>query len=564
MQIYTNAASNALQPGPPSSLGGSDVELNAQSAPKATSSDYYGSTSYYSVFDRVDHATTVSQPSEPASDMPSVVIRDDDPGVSRSHQLGSWILQNLQHVSIIQSLVDTYIRVSQVSPMATLIPLKAVETLQHPTSEDLHALAQKITRNTQKPLQVPPDTHANTFITLFTGDNLRWEFLGLVFAWAGLSLSMSMLNDKGFATTPDGISKTSFAHLLTACSDACITLCRQNTHTNDILTWCLYENLILLTFQHGEASHASWQRLGDLSTDILALGLHKEPTATSISPVFLIQARKKLFSAAFRVDKSISTFFGRPPRIPGHYCDVGLPLDVDDNIFHQENFCVDHLRSVVNMAGWNIDCEIRPASWIRMRYSVSKVTEEILELSLGGVQDNLDCKVRMRMLTAAMILPGIQIDSVNIHRDRAWILMYYAFPSAGVLAIDLRMRMQQGCDPPHSVSKSEVIRHTSVLAASLQWASEPSGGNHNLCAGAAKTLSRILDEILDGSGQRIEIDNDDVSGAMSGTVNGNMSPMAMDMDYSMLAEHSVDSETFLNWFDTLEWETMHQPVPLQV
>jgi hypothetical protein len=54
--------------------------------------------------------------------------------------------------------------------------------------------------------------------------------------------------------TPDGISKTSFAQLLTACSDACINLCRQNAQTNDILSWCLYENLILQTFQHGEAS----------------------------------------------------------------------------------------------------------------------------------------------------------------------------------------------------------------------------------------------------------------------------------------------------------------------
>lgn len=104
-----------------------------------------------------------------------------------------------------------------------------------------------------------------------------------------------------------------------------------------------------------------------------------------------------------------------------------------------------------------------------------------------------------------------------------------------------------------------------MLAASLQWASEPSGGNHNLCAGAAKTLSRILDEILDSSGQRSEMSTSgDVSGTMSGIVSGNMSPMAIDMDYSMLAEHDVDSETFLNWFDNLEWGTMYQPVPLQV
>jgi hypothetical protein len=30
--------------------------------------------------------------------------------------------------------------------------------------------------------------------------------------------------------------------------------------------------------------------------------------------------------------------------------------------------------------------------------------------------------ISMRMLTAAMILPSIQIDSINIHRDRAWIV----------------------------------------------------------------------------------------------------------------------------------------------
>jgi hypothetical protein len=52
MQIYNNAASNAIHSCHPSSFGGSDVELNAQSAPKAAGSGYYGSTSYYSVFDR--------------------------------------------------------------------------------------------------------------------------------------------------------------------------------------------------------------------------------------------------------------------------------------------------------------------------------------------------------------------------------------------------------------------------------------------------------------------------------------------------------------------------------
>jgi len=169
-------------------------------------------------------------------------------------------------------------------------------------------------------------------------------------------------------------------------------------------------------------------------------------------------------------------------------------------------------------------------------------------------------------------------------------LLYYALPTAGVLAIDLRTRMQQGCSassphPPRSnVSKSEIIKHTSVLAASLQWASQErsSGGNHSLCAAAAKTLERILDDILessDGGGGRSElsmsasgggVSDTTVSGNMSGitnmsgTVSGNIAPPMVtdDMDYSMLLAdlQGVDSETFLNWFDNLEWDTMmHQP-----
>ena len=257
MQIYTNDAFIAIQSHPPSSLDESDVELNAHSVTKAAGSSYYGSTSYYSVFERADqvpNATTDSQLPGPAGEALHGGTHDGDPCVSRSPHLGSWILQNLQHVSIIQSLVEIYLRTSQVSPTATLILMKAVETLQCLASEDVHALAQKTTRNTQKPLQIPSEMHASTFSTLFTGDKLRWEFLGLVFAWAGLALSMSLPNEKNSATTPDGISRTSFAQLLTACSDTCITLCRQNAHTNDIVSWCLYENLILQTFQHGEAS----------------------------------------------------------------------------------------------------------------------------------------------------------------------------------------------------------------------------------------------------------------------------------------------------------------------
>ena len=173
--ICTNAASNAIHSRAPSPFGCSDVDLNSQSAPKAAGSGYYGSTSYYSVFDQVGHvptATTHCQPSGPAGDTLSAAIRDDDPVVSRSLQLGSEP-PNLQHVSIIQSLAGIYVRTSQVSSTVTSIPLEAVETLQHLASGEMHAPALKITRNTQRLLQVPPEMYASTFSTLFTSENLR-------------------------------------------------------------------------------------------------------------------------------------------------------------------------------------------------------------------------------------------------------------------------------------------------------------------------------------------------------------------------------------------------------
>ena len=54
--------------------------------------------------------------------------------------------------------------------------------------------------------------------------------------------------------------------------------------------------------------------------------------------------------------------------------------------------------------------------------------------------------------------------------------------------------------------------------------------------------------------------SNNVGGTLGGDVSGNMLPTAMDVDYSMLTGNDLDSETFLSWFDNLEWETM----PLQV
>ncbi|KKA18927.1 hypothetical protein T310_7122 [Rasamsonia emersonii CBS 393.64] len=49
--------------------------------------------------------------------------------------------------------------------------------------EELYA---KISENTAKSLRVRPTMRADEFYSLFTGENLRWEFIGFIFALAGI------------------------------------------------------------------------------------------------------------------------------------------------------------------------------------------------------------------------------------------------------------------------------------------------------------------------------------------------------------------------------------------
>ena len=62
--------------------------------------------------------------------------------------------------------------------------------------------------------------------------------------------------------------------------------------------------------------------------------------------------------------------------------------------------------------------------------------------------------ISMRMLTAAMILPSIQIDSVHIHRDRTWIVssLPRAFLSMPLTCIALVLCAPQRRRPCHRPS----------------------------------------------------------------------------------------------------------------
>lgn len=91
-----------------------------------------------------------------------------------------------------------------------------------------------------------------------------------------------------------------------------------------------------------------------------------------------------MYAAAYRSDKSLATYLGRPPRIPKKYSDVKPPLDISDETLVAEDPELQKVLSSLDDVGWNSEGKIRPAAFIRLRYIMSAFREEILELSLGA------------------------------------------------------------------------------------------------------------------------------------------------------------------------------------
>jgi hypothetical protein len=107
----------------------------------------------------------------------------------------------------------------------------------------------------------------------------------------------------------------------------------------------------------------SWRRVGELSTQIYALGIHKQSTSANI-PTWLAETRRRLFCSSYNQDKFISTFVGRPIRISKRHTDVSLPLDLSDEETTGDTAVLNQAIKALDNDGWNTKGRWLRASWI--------------------------------------------------------------------------------------------------------------------------------------------------------------------------------------------------------
>lgn len=162
------------------------------------------------------------------------------------------------------------------------------------------------------------------------------------------------------------------------------------------------------------AGSPTWSRLGELSTDIYALGLHRETQNSSNTPRFLIEARRRQFAAAYQLDKSIATFLGRPPRISFRYSDSCPPLDISDDAFGTEDHSLNYAANDIDSENRGTHRVYQRASWIRTRYILSRFRDEILELSLQKVTPDVTNSLKW---DSQFFTPGSLIRRVVLADD---------------------------------------------------------------------------------------------------------------------------------------------------
>ena len=180
-----------------------------------------------------------------------------------------------------------------------------------------------------RPLKIPSSIEASSFHELFTGTNPRLEIIGLIITIAARSISFGLALDRWNSNDRQAIKPQSTDEMLRA-STTYLELCMRLAMVNDILLWLLCDNLLLSGIICGDTSQSIQlcygykililvQALlsggeGRLSTEIYALGIHRKPRDVDIL-IFLLESRRRIICASYNIDRRISTFLGRPPRI---------------------------------------------------------------------------------------------------------------------------------------------------------------------------------------------------------------------------------------------------------
>jgi hypothetical protein len=237
---------NPTWPSPPDSTT-QHTPAQADTAPAR--SFYLGSTSYASVFSehRPLPDTVHQQPSEILSVTPSLSTRN----MGTRHcqmSVGHSVVSKMAPFSFFEMSLKMYfemhISTALVGPLIlSLLPQlrEDIRQLMDP-GHDAYVMYAEMTKNTAKPLKVPPTMLPSEFHTLLTGQALRWETVGLVMVVAASNAQFTAPDDPLFTIEGRRLAKDDFIEDMIHATNDCITMCQVHGAVNDVMVWLVYSS----------------------------------------------------------------------------------------------------------------------------------------------------------------------------------------------------------------------------------------------------------------------------------------------------------------------------------
>lgn len=261
----------------------------------------------------------------------------------------------------------------------------------------LEELAQTICVNTAKTFnEDEPDAQA--WLSSFSGKNLRWDAIGICFTyWAFACISNKAHRPEQFG--PDLLKEQMMAYK--ECVELCIELCNDVAPTS-LLLYLVYKHCILQSIVTGDASTRHpyhlwcpyhllicfagpgfWRCQGECIALLTYLGLHADAGDEPYEPTASAEARRRLVSQIFNIDKVSASFAGRPPLLSRRYLLTPLPLDLDDEDLMGDKEKLSRAVANLDSNGWGQEGKLYSTTILRARFHLCRNKDEIMELALG-------------------------------------------------------------------------------------------------------------------------------------------------------------------------------------
>ncbi|CZT06289.1 uncharacterized protein RAG0_12070 [Rhynchosporium agropyri] len=215
-------------------------------------------------------------------------------------------------------------------------------------------LANEMFENSQHPIPSsdPEEASDTSWVNWFAGPRLRWEIIGILFAWSGMAFKheqdWSPVFDLPKQQGPDRNASAITGGYIAKLSAMTVTV----------------------------------MDCGLMGTAFINASLYRQNTTREVTA--LSQFRAIIGTSYFHLDKCDSLFLGWPPRLEKRYCQIPQPLDIADEDLYGGKVRLAATLRRLDVNSWNIDKHISAVTVLRAVPRSCPIREEILRLSLSA------------------------------------------------------------------------------------------------------------------------------------------------------------------------------------